>query len=253
MSVDEALLLSYFSGDMRPVLRFYDWRPACLSLGRFQTYSPHWDSEEFKQWDFSVVRRPTGGRAVLHQHEITYCMVIGEEQLPADRRSVIGSYRWLSGAFIEGLRELGIDAALARSDLAHNAPRLRVARRADDTNCFAATALCDFLVEDKKLIGAAQCRKNGAILQHGSLLLDIDRTAWQAATGGAMDEAVSLRALGIISNRTRAIEALCNGVEATLGAVLERDRLTSDEHELATQLHQSKYARQQWTVSGQFE
>lgn len=265
MAVDEALLLSYAAGAATgaatPVLRFYGWKPACLSLGRFQKYSPSWETEEFRRWRFDIVRRPTGGRAVLHQHEITYSVVIGEELLPPDQRSVIGSYRWLSSAFIEGLRELGIDAALARSDAAREVPALRgeagpsssTRNGPDDANCFAAAALCDFLVEDKKLIGAAQCRKNGVILQHGSLLLDIDHTAWQATAGGSMDEAVSLFSLGIVTNRTRAIQALGAGVQHTFGVSLKRGRLSAEEQRLATQLHQEKYSRRDWTQRGRCE
>jgi len=238
MAVDEAMLLSY---DGTPTLRFYDWKPACLSLGRFQQWSPDWDTPEFAAWRFEVVRRPTGGRAVLHQHEITYSVVIGEELLPADKRSVIGSYRWLSSAFIEGLRNLGIEAALARSGVV---PSGRATQ--GDANCFSAAALCDFLVDDKKLIGAAQCRKNGVVLQHGSLLLEIDQAAWQASAGGSMAEAVSLQSLGIVTNRTRAIAVLGEGVERTFGVRLKNERLRPGEQELATQLHQNKYNRCEW-------
>jgi len=255
MAVDEALLLSY---DGTPTLRFYDWKPACLSIGRFQEYSRAWDSAEFRKWNIDVVRRPTGGRAVLHQHEITYCVVIGEEWLPPEQRSVIGSYRWLSTAFIDGLRELGIEAALARSESSNNSAtssRSKVRGRSTPggSNCFSAAALCDFLVEDKKLIGAAQCRKNKVILQHGSLLLDINHAAWLAAAGGSMDDAISLHSLGIVTNRTRAIDALSAGVERTFGIRLRRKRLADDEQRLATQLHEEKYSRCSWTQQGRCE
>jgi lipoate-protein ligase A len=261
MAVDEALLLSYAESGAGPVLRFYDWHPACLSLGRFQQYLPEWDVAAFRQWGFDVVRRPTGGRAVLHQHEITYSVVIGEELLPPDKRSVLGSYRWLSEAFIEGLRELDIEAALSSGAGPREgapreaAPPIDVGKRRNGrvANCFSSAALCDFLVGDKKLIGAAQCRKNKVVLQHGSLLLNIDHAAWAATAGGSMADAVSLHSLGIVTNHTRAIEALCAGVERALGVHLERDRLSSSEQQLATQLHQEKYSRSGWTRSGQCE
>lgn len=233
MAVDETLLLCHAADDSPPTLRFYDWNPACISLGRFQKTHPQ-HSPQHSQFD--LVRRPTGGRAVLHQHEITYAAVLREELLPPDARSVVGAYRFLSAGFIEGLKRLGIEAALARAESASEG--------AD--NCFASSARCDFLVDGRKLIGAAQCRKRGAVLQHGSILLEADARAWEDALGGSMRGTVSLRDLGITASRATIVEALCAGVSQSLGARLELGSLSAREEEMAHCLHKQKYALASW-------
>src|SRR5688500_13569424 len=88
MAVDEALLLSHAAGAAPPTVRFYDWQPACVSLGRCQKFDAA-RAATIRDCGFDLVRRPTGGRAVLHQHEITYCIVVGAELLPAHCRSVL--------------------------------------------------------------------------------------------------------------------------------------------------------------------
>lgn len=190
---------------------------------------------------FDLVRRPTGGRAVLHQHEITYAVVIGEQLLPAGARSVIGAYRWLSAGFIAGLRGLGVEARLARSDLA--APQR-------STNCFASAAQCDFVVDDRKLIGAAQCRKHGVILQHGSLLIDMDEAAWKATVGGSMTDAVTLKSLGVTAGTGQIITALCAGVEGVLDVSLQAGTLNDAESALAHRLRCEKYSGRTWNQDG---
>jgi lipoate-protein ligase A len=232
MAVDEALLLSHAAHQTPPTVRFYDWQPTCVSLGRFQKFDEA-RALAIRERGFDLVRRPTGGRAVLHQHEITYCIVVNADLLPVNCRSVIGSYRWLSQGFAAGLSDLGIDAALAK---ASPNPSRNIA------NCFSSAAQCDFLVEDRKLIGAAQCRKNGAILQHGSLLLDIDNAAWVGVLGGSMNHTASLRALGITGSRTAVIEALCRGLERSLQVSLEQSVLGEAEIAVASRLHKEKYS-----------
>lgn len=233
MAVDEALLLCHAAGDSLPTLRFYDWNPACISLGRFQK-SLSLASQ------FDIVRRPTGGRAVLHQHEITYAAVLREELLPPDARSVVGAYRFLSAGLVEGLKRLGIEAALARGETESEGA----------ANCFASSARCDFLVDGRKLIGAAQCRKQGAILQHGSILLRANAQAWEEALGGTMSGTVSLRDLGIVAPRAQIIEALGAGVAQKLGVEWEISALTNREEDVAHCLHKQKYACPDWNEAG---
>jgi lipoate-protein ligase A len=243
MARDEALLLC--QDESTPlVLRFYSWNPACVSLGRLQK---NFDFSRLKSTSFDVVRRPTGGRAVLHQHEITYCAVIHEQHLPRESRSVIGAYEWLSAGFIAGLESLGVRAQLSPArckDVARSA--------AAAVNCFNAAAQCDFLVDGRKLIGAAQCRKEGVILQHGALLLEVDEAAWQSALG-AMEGAVSLRSLGVLASREEIIAALCRGMERTRDTAFERSVLSRAEHQVASRLHAHKYSSPAWNERGQSE
>ena len=236
MARDEALLLKQ-DATTTPVLRFYDWNPACISLGRLQkdtTFIP-------PDTGFDWVRRPTGGRAVLHQHEITYCAVIHESYLPRESRSVIGAYNWLSAGFIAGLQAFGVQAQLSSAHGRH-------APVAD--NCFRAAAQCDFLVDGRKLIGAAQCRNHGVILQHGAILLEIESQAWSTVFGDVMEDAVSLRSLGVYAPRGNIVEALAHGLASQWNLSLCDSHLSDAEEELASCLHLGKYSDDEWNLYG---
>jgi lipoate-protein ligase A len=235
MARDEALLLGQ-TESTPPVLRFYNWGPPCVSLGRLQK---SFDFSGARSSGFDVVRRPTGGRAVLHQHEITYCAVIHEKHLPRESRSVTGAYEWLSAGFIEGLKTLGVKAQLSAAHAGKAAP----------TNCFHAAAQSDFMVDGRKLIGAAQCRKDGAILQHGAILLKIDHAAWQDAVGGAMDGAIALHDLGVLSHRDEIIQALCAGISRAWNISFEQSTLSAHEQQVAGCLHRQKYSTAEWNES----
>jgi len=248
MAVDEALLRCA-SGT--PVMRFYEWNPACLSLGRFQPWdqilaaSSGLRSElEEPSGHFDWVRRPTGGRAVWHQHEITYSVVLREADLPQGARSVTGAYRWLSEGFLAGLETLGVRAEMAA--MQNKAERDAAQTRA---NCFDAATRCDFLVGGRKLLGAAQCRQNGAILQHGSLLLKADAAAWRAATGTA-GSLVSLEELGVSASRDETVSALVQGVSRHHGMTFARRKVNPAECELANTLQRDKYTRDNWNMTG---
>lgn len=248
MAVDEALLQS---ASATPVMRFYEWNPPCLSLGRFQPWEQILAASaglrhtlEDPAGDFDWVRRPTGGRAVWHHQEITYSVVLREADLPPGARSVTGAYRWLSEGFLAGLETLGVRAELA--PMQNKAERDVAQTRA---NCFDAATRCDFLAGGRKLLGAAQCRQNGAVLQHGSLLLRADATAWTRATGspGAL---VSLDELGVTASRDEITAALVEGVARHHGIAFARRGLDATECVLANALHEEKYARDNWNIAG---
>ena len=253
MAVDEAILTSHARGAVAPTLRFYSWEPACLSLGRLQA----WESvpalrsgaegrpsmsEELNTLEkschggFDVVRRPTGGRAVWHQHEVTYSAVIRLELLPPGETSVMSAYRLLSGGLNAGLRDLGVPVELSRCGT-----------RAANANCFTANAACDSAVDGRKLVGAAQFRHGDALLQHGSILTEIDYDAWNAALPGSMDGAVSLAFLGVRLGGDRIAEALAAAFATTLGVEMVLGGLTPEERELANRLQCFKYGTNGWT------
>ena len=245
MARDETLMLCQ-SENSAPVLRFYGWRAPCVSIGRLQK---QFNFERAASAGFPVVRRPTGGRAVLHQREITYCAAIHQSRLPRESRSVVGAYNWLSQGFLSGLQTLGIHAQLS-APRNGSTPGGNISNAA---NCFQTTAQCDFLVGDKKLIGAAQCRYHDVILQHGAILLEIDEAAWQKAIGGAMRGAVSLRALGVLQPREEIIAALAAGLERAWNIAFESSVINPIEAKLASRLHQQKYATGDWTRQGMMQ
>lgn len=165
MAVDEALLLT-MSGqeDPLPVLRFYGWRPAALSLGYAQSYAKEVDEEVCRCEGIDIVRRPTGGRAVLHQYELTYS-VIAPERDPNVSGTVIESYLKISKALLRAFQALGVPAEMAACGGTVGAA---------SAACFDAPSWYELVVGGRKLVGSAQMRKEGMLLQHGSILLHMD-------------------------------------------------------------------------------
>ena len=161
MAVDEMLALKVQQGKSPPVLRFFRWEPACLSLGCFQKVAREVDLDGLRSRGVDLVRRPSGGRAVLHDHEMTYSVI-----LPDFGKGVIDSYRIISQGLLAGLKILGLDASLQKP-----AP---VEREHASAACFDSPSSYELLCGGKKLIGSAQRRLDGVILQHGSIPFTLD-------------------------------------------------------------------------------
>lgn len=152
--------------DDKPVLRFYQWRPYTISLGYGQKVDQI-ETEKCKQDNIQIVRRPTGGRAVLHAEEITYAVVIPKaSQWYHD--SILMTYNFISRGLVAGLKSLNINASLEKRTL-KSAQYAENALRA--IPCFSAAAQYEILYQGKKLVGSAQRRFDKAILQHGSILV----------------------------------------------------------------------------------
>jgi lipoate-protein ligase A len=174
MERDQELLHAAAEGTSEPVLRFYTWDPPALSLGRFQNEDGiNLPALERRGWD--LVRRPTGGRAVLHHLELTYSLVLPPEVV--DGVGIRTSYTVLAALLNAGLRRL--------LPTAEPVPGPACNARTREPNCFALASECDTLVPGGKLVGSAQARHRGAMLQHGSILLDADRNAWTEILGSA--------------------------------------------------------------------
>jgi lipoate-protein ligase A len=156
MAADLALLDAAAAGGV-PALRLYRWNPPALSLGHFQPDSDV-DTDACARHGVEVVRRPTGGRALLHGGDVTYAAVFPRP--PGEAGGVDAVYEWLAGGLIAGLARLGVAAAVAR----HEGPAGPV--------CFAGQQGADLRVGDRKLCGSAQVRKGPAVLQHGSVLTE---------------------------------------------------------------------------------
>jgi lipoate-protein ligase A len=184
MARDIALLQAVSSGQSSPVLRLYGWSPACLSLGKHQTPEVA-DLEFCHRNGIDVVRRPTGGRAVLHHLELTYAVVapLGVGSLPS---SVRRAYVSICQALVNACAELNIEAELTGDELTAVLPAPTSA-----IPCFKAPAGGEVVIGSQKLIGSAVRSHSGSILQHGSILLDWD-SRLQAGSMGLEDDS-SLR------------------------------------------------------------
>jgi lipoyl(octanoyl) transferase len=268
MAVDEALLQSVIEG-RRPTVRFYTWSPPTLSLGVNQSVHEI-DREELARRGFGLVRRPTGGRAVLHQHELTYAVAAPENE-PRVSGGVIESYRKISAALVEGLREMGVPVSLAEPDpdLYREMTRARRESERDPAGaaelehgavCFSTASAYELGVGRRKLVGSAQARRGGALLQHGSILLDIDWDAWVASFAYASDRGrervreslpgrmTSLREeLGREVGAEEVEAALTEAFAHTLFVDFTPNDLTAEERSLAAELEE-RYASEVWTA-----
>lgn len=164
MAIDQAIMEAVAEGRAAPTLRFYAWDPPCLSLGYTQPINDV-NLERLNLLGWDVVRRMTGGRAILHTDELTYSVTVRADN-PIVAGDIVASYRRISAAFVEGLRRFG---AQPEAD-----------KRADGRNgskgpvCFEVPSHYEITLDGKKLIGSAQVRKFGAVLQHGTLPLTGD-------------------------------------------------------------------------------
>ena len=159
MDIDSELLEHSINNNYNePVFRLYGWKPRCISLGRNQ-------KKEFLSVDIDVVRRLTGGRALLHDNEITYSYISPISVIP-NGESVIESYKYISGILIDFFKTIGIELEFGQN----KKPSTHI------DYCMLLSTGADVCFKGDKIIGSAQCRKNGYVLQHGSILYDYDKS-----------------------------------------------------------------------------
>lgn len=236
MAVDEALLLSHAEGKSPPTIRFYGWDRPSISLGYFQDSERGLNPDAIRARGLQLVRRLTGGRAVLHGHDLTFSIVVGSELLPADRRSVPGSHSWLMQGIIGGLRAMGLDARLGRSQAAPSG------RSAD---CFAHIASCDVTVGDRKVAGSAQARKQGIILEQGSIPLQKPAVNLEDVFGRLSPEAGES---AVVLDRDALESAIVGSFAHMLGAPPFDGELSPLEVDKALSLRSAKYDDPEWTL-----
>lgn len=250
MAVDEAILESVYKGETPPTLRLYAWQPACLSLGHAQPYSEV-NIEVLKEQGWDLVRRPTGGRAILHVDELTYS-VIAHQSEPRVRGGVLESYLHLSEALLEALRILGLNpqANENKSNQKPNEP---------NPVCFEVPSNYEITVSGKKLIGSAQARRKEGLLQHGALPLYGDLTriitalSFKDAASQADAKARLLahattveRELGQTLPWEEASQAFQSAFQKVLNLDLQPGQLTEIEAQRTQELVLEKYAHSSW-------
>ena len=149
------------AGAAPPMLRVYNWKPWCISLGRHQKIEEI-DQDATAAAGYGIVRRPTGGRAILHAEELTYSVV-----MPSQERGIMEVYRLISEALTAGLQLL-----VPEIDIAKSQPNFqKLYREAGSIPCFSSSARYEIEFGGKKLVGSAQRRIGSAVLQHGSILI----------------------------------------------------------------------------------
>jgi lipoate-protein ligase A len=272
MAIDEAILHALADGEGRPTLRFYRWQPPCLSLG-YNQHHAEVDEEACARLGYIWVRRPTGGRAILHTDELTYSVIAPLEE-PRMAGGIMESYRRLSTGLLAGLRALGADVFQAQEEKALNPEQSAV--------CFDTPSNYEITVDGKKVVGSAQVRRRGIVLQHGSLPLTGDlgrifaclrtgkRLPGRAAAQETPDAGVGERSggdgravgrwrewllaraatleqvLGREVSFDEAAAALAEGFAGALNLSLEAGDLSDYERALAERLRREQYANDAW-------
>jgi lipoyl(octanoyl) transferase len=255
MALDEALLDWHSEGKIPPTIRFYGWSPATLSVGYFQKVEKEINLDEVKKHGLGFVRRPTGGRGVLHDQELTYSVIVSEEH-PDMPKTVTEAYRVISEGILKGFQSLGLEAyfAIPRTDEERNSlknPRSSV--------CFDAPSWYELVVEGRKVAGSAQTRQKGVILQHGSILLDLDEDKLfslfkypSERVKERMQKAFKNKAVAIneISSQKITMDmarvAFKKGFEDGLQIELEPYELTQEETQYVEEIAKRRYESDEW-------
>lgn len=255
MAVDEALLDWHSKGLIPPVVRFYGWEPAALSIGYFQKAEKEVDFDAVRNYGLGFVRRPTGGRGVLHEHELTYSVIVSEEH-PDMPTGVTEAYRVISEGVLQGFRKLGLAAEFAVPRTEEEKASLKNPR---SSVCFDAPSWYELVVEGRKVAGSAQTRQKGVILQHGSILLDLDedklfslfhypndrvKERMKKAFGNKAVAINALRAEPVTLDEARV--AFKQGFEEGLNIHLEPLVLTDDQKHQIETIQRDRYENPDW-------
>ncbi|TFG11570.1 lipoate--protein ligase family protein [Candidatus Thorarchaeota archaeon] len=237
MAIDESIVTAIHKGDATPTLRFYRWKPSAVSIGTFQGMKEEVDIEYCKQQGIDPVRRITGGGAVYHDYngEITYSIIIPQSHnlVPHD---ILESYSIICDGIIRGLKNLNIEAQFV--------------------------PINDIAVGGKKVSGNAQTRRQGCLLQHGTILLDLDVREMfrilkvpQEKISDKMIKDVTQRVTSLKHILGRKIEfeevskALQRGFSDALAIELISGSLSGEEMKIARKLAKEKYSTDEWNFS----
>ena len=262
MAIDEAIMIAHREGLVPPTIRFYQWSPPAVSLGYFQDLKKEIDVDSCKNLGIDIVRRPTGGKAVLHDKELTYSFIIRENH-PLVNNSILETYKKISGGIIKGLSHFGVTAELVplreklKSDSLPKREKSKIHHSDFKSICFSVPSQYEVQVEDKKIVGSAQVRKRGIVLQHGSLLIELEKdklfsvfnfpSAQIRERFKTRFNAISLEEiLKRKTNFSELSEILSLGFEEEFGVRLLEGKLTEQEEKISKELLENKYLTYEW-------
>lgn len=227
MAIDEAIMQSG-----QPTLRLFGWYPPAVSIGFFQGIEQEVDLEKCKNLGVDVIRRITGGGAVFHDQEITYSFFV-DESYGLVSRDIMDSYKQICGGIVSGLRKLGLEAEFK--------------------------PINDIIVNGKKISGNAQTRKNGIVLQHGTILSDVNPERMFSVLK-VPNEKIKDKMIEAVENRVTSLkkelggepdesyiqQVLISGFKESLGLNLIPWELMESEKKAADELYETKYSTRKW-------
>jgi lipoate-protein ligase A len=255
MAVDEALFRVQERRTMPPTLRFFGWTVRTVSLGYFQDIRREVDLEACRASGVAVVRRPTGGKAVIHDRDLCYS-VTGRTDLPEFSGGLMPTYRLIGRCLARGLMGAGVAVSMPEDE---EDPGGAAGR---DAFCFARASRYELLAGGRKICGSAQSRSRRAFLQQGSVLIDFDgdlpRRFLKRAPGGLPGAAENLRnhVTSLSGEGVRGMDGeglsarLLSGFREILGVPITEGALTGEEASLARELREGKYGSDTWNVEG---
>lgn len=235
MAIDEALLLSVLKKETIPVLRFYQWQEPFLSIGRFQKH------DFFSSKKLPFVRRLTGGKAVIHQYELTYSMMV---PLPHKyfNKTIQESYNVISSVICESLNSIGINAKLENRD------KSKVSSQ--DDSCFNVTTKSEITLDGLKLVGSAQRRFKEGFIQHGSIIFNYDYDLYESYFGkDSLDNLAEIRDFneGMLPQLIENIKKIFN---SSYDIDFENSKLSDNEITSKCLLLNEKYLSREWNFAG---
>jgi len=250
MAVDEALLIRSLSADRKdflPTLRFYFWKRPTLSLGYSQDYTQAVNPAYCREEGIDVVRRITGGLAVLHDDELTYAVVPGAGEF-SGVTSILETYKKISLAILRGLHYYGVQADLVQKQ--RPADRAAMTRK-KRTPCFAVQTKYEIAAQGRKLIGSAQRRIGKCFLQHGSIPFTLhEERLYRAANNEGDRSGAGFTSLSEITGRAvdrdRLIHCLLLGFREVLAIDLKEGGLSKNEQEISGILEKKQYNLDSW-------
>lgn len=253
MACDEVLGDAVIAGECPSVVRFFQWMPPTISFGYSQRIFHEVDLSAVEAGGVGVVRRVTGGRAVLHSDEITYSVICREDN-PIASGGITATYIRVSEGLAAGLQKLRIDAQLSRA----SDPTVPLRDRQAAVPCFGSTTRAEVVVNGRKLIGSAQHRMRGLMIQHGSILVGPDHRRLVDFLNAEPElreryarrlesSTTSIRDAGWNgADRAEIIPALVAGMDETLSLGIVEERLTRTENDAIERLAETKYSADWW-------
>jgi lipoate-protein ligase A len=262
MAIDEAIMIAHREGLVPPTIRLYQWSPPAVSLGYFQDLKKEIDVDNCKNLGIDIVRRPTGGKAVLHDKELTYSFIIRENH-PLINNSILETYKKISGGMIRGLSYLGVTAELVplreklKSDSLPKGEKHEIHHSDFKSICFSVPSQYEVQVKGKKIVGSAQVRKREIVLQHGSLLIELEKDKLfsvfnfpSAQIRERFKTRFNATSLEEILNRkvnfSELSDILPRGFEEEFGVRLLEGELTEQEEKTSNELLKNKYLTYEW-------
>lgn len=232
MAIDRAVLVANSEGKIPPTVRFYEWAPPAISIGYFQSLAEEVDLEMCDKHGVDYVRRITGGGAVFHEDELTYSIVIPEshKEIP---KNIMESYGRICGAIIRGLGNLGIESVYK--------------------------PINDIIADKKKISGNAQTRKHKTVLQHGTVIMDVDVEKMFSLLK-VPDEKIRDKLISDVKERVTSVkhvlekdisfqtvaEAMKKGFEEEFDVKLVEGELTEEEIELTKKFEEECFSSKNW-------